>query len=456
MGRGKKEVVESKIVEDYTAVHPALDFLENMAVVSIGEQVQNTYDNGEIEFKDGEVTVLSTGENFLFSRSELAQRKLYYNRTLDLPLARWKYDDLTDFCNAMKNGNKPIVNPHDIYQRIYETIDYYVEFENPNVCHFLATFIIYTYFYPLFPNAPIVQLWGEMASGKTKVCSIISALAFNPVNSANISVASVFRLVEGRRATLILDESEDLMNSERGRDISNLLLAGYNKSGETYRQEKQPGTERYKTLSFKVFSPKIIANISGVSLDPLKSRIIRIIMTGCADKTKANREVNEEDKIFRNIRNMLYRMTLLQFPSMVKKRDEFIHVEHMSGRQFGIWQGILTVALWLDKKIYDSIYEFAKANVKQLTDEIAQENPGNILLDKLLLLVEKKGEGEYHIDNLIPYMATDDDLGIWTKRKIALTLNRLGFAPTRKWHDGCVKRYYYLTSSSLIDKMQKR
>ena len=90
----------------------------------------------------------------------------------------------------------------------------------------LSCFIVYTYFYPLFYNAPVLQFWGEMRTGKTKNLMLLEAMTFNPVNSANISSSSVFRLIESRRATILFDESEDLMTSERAREIRNMLLAG--------------------------------------------------------------------------------------------------------------------------------------------------------------------------------------------------------------------------------------
>ena len=67
---------------------------------------------------------------------------------------------------------------------------------------------------------------------------MLDALCFNPVNSANISAATLYRIIEGSRATVLLDESEDLMGTEKGKEIINMLLAGIGKSGEVYRQEK--------------------------------------------------------------------------------------------------------------------------------------------------------------------------------------------------------------------------
>ena len=46
MGKESKRVLVSmKVVDGYTPIHPALDFWDDSAIVSIGEQFQYEYDN---------------------------------------------------------------------------------------------------------------------------------------------------------------------------------------------------------------------------------------------------------------------------------------------------------------------------------------------------------------------------------------------------------------------------
>lgn len=450
----KKSLVKVQIVAHYTPVHPALDFYDGKAITSIGERMEYTYSNGDTEFKDGEIVVMSSGENFIFSRQEFSKRLLYYNKQMDLPLERWEYSNMVEFCQMVKESQLQI-NPMQVYTKIKEILEYFMEFDDPRLYTVVTCFIIYTYFYPMFQNAPIVQLWGEMASGKTKLCDVFNALCFNPVNSANISVASVFRLVEGRRATLILDESEDLMNSERGKEITNLLLAGYSDSGETFRQEKQPGTERFKTLSFKVFSPKIIANIAGVTLSPLKSRIIRIIMTGAADKSKANRQVNLDDRMFKDARNLLYRMVMTCHEGVISSRNTLPDTHKLSGRSLGIWQGIIAVANWLGSMIYKDVVTYARKNTRELAAEIDHENPANRLLDYLYVWAEKYGDGDYQLDNFMAAFTDDEELDKFSKPRIARMLKRMGFEPEVKRRGSKTFRFYHLESREILYKKQK-
>lgn len=452
---GKKEIVSKQFVDGYTSIHPALDFWGENAILSIGQQVEVTFSDGSVDFRDGELTIMNDGNFFPYSKKELAERKLYYNRSMDLPMGRWEYKDIVNFSEGMKNGHKPAQPIENMYRIIRDIFDYYMDFEDTRIYDLLTCFVLYTYFYPLFNAAPILQLWGEMKTGKSKIVGLLALLCFNSVNSANISEASVFRLVEGRRATLLLDESEDLMDSERGKAISNLLLAGYSKGGETYRQEKVFATDRYKTTSYNVFSPKVIANITGVSLAPLRSRTIRIITTGAADKTKANRDINPSDSSFQSTRNKLFRMALLEFQRIEKSRDS-LPVTGLNDRSFGIWQGLLTIANIIGKETWNSILNFANSNIMIMNAELSQDSEGVAILNRLFILTEKEGGNlTCSVDYLYKCFSYDDFLSLSSKKHLGTIMTRLGFDSKPKRVGDRVCRSYDLNSDTILKRMNR-
>jgi len=265
----RKELKNVVPVNNYDAINPALDFFDGRAIISVGCKWQETYalldkfnkETGEeVAFTTQPYCIMSDGEKFRYSKSELANRKLFYSGKIELPeQSRWDYDDIHNY-----SENSTCMTFPELYKMIKDEYEYYLDFPDERYHSLMACFVIYTYFYPMFFNAPVLQFWGEMRTGKTKNLAMLEAMVFNPVNSANISSASVFRLVESRRATILFDESEDLMTADRSREIRNMLLAGTGKSGETYRQEKG-SDDNYKTQSFRVFSPKVIAHITGIA-----------------------------------------------------------------------------------------------------------------------------------------------------------------------------------------------
>jgi len=289
----RKELKNVIPVNNYDAIHPALDFFNGRAIISVGCKWQETYSvlnrqnketGTEVRFTTNPYCIMSDGEKFRYTKSELANRQLFYSGKLELPeKSRWDYNDIGEY-----SENPTSKTFSKLYQLIRNEFEYYLDYPDERYYALMPCFVIYTYFYPMFFNAPVLQFWGEMRTGKTKNLALLEAMVFNPINSANISSASVFRLTESRRATILFDESEDLMTADRSREIRNMLLAGTGKSGETYRQEK--GTDdSFRTQSFRVFSPKVIAHITGIDMPALLSRIIRITTIATKNKYKDNR-----------------------------------------------------------------------------------------------------------------------------------------------------------------------
>jgi len=442
-----KQIISTTQVNDYLTIQPALDFYNESAILAVGAKWMYEYNDGDVKFETRPYCILSNGDRFGYSKRELATRRLFHTGQLDIPETRWEFDDIEEFC---KN---PISESFtEVYNSIRTKFEKYMDFEDERVYSLFPCFVIYTYFYPLFNYAPVLQLWGEFKTGKTKVCSLIEAMGFNPINSANISSASVFRLIESRRAIILLDESEDLLTSERARDIRNMLLAGTGKSGETFRQEK--GTlDNFHTQSFKVFSPKLIANIAGIDLPALQSRTIRVPMTGTADKEKANLVITQEDPEWQLIRNKLYRLCLVKFKDVLNTRDKLPR-HNLTGRSLGMWQGILTIAALCEGEIFQELLTYARDNKIDVDGDIEEfsEEP-KALLNKLLELI--KGEDTVYKtpDDLMRYLGVAFNLS--SKRDLAIKMGRLGFRTRVLSLNGTYSRYYALTRYKIVEVLKR-
>lgn len=432
-----KKLVSITPVNDYVTIQPALDFFNGQAIVSIGAKWLYRYTDDSVEFETRPYCIMSNGDKFGYTKLDLANRCLFHTGHIDIPEARWSFDDIEEF-----SQERTCPSFEEIYNVIRNEFETYMEFSDERLYSLFTVFCIYSYFYPLFNNAPIIQLWGEFKTGKTKVCSLIDAMAFNPINSANISSASVFRLIESRRAVIILDESEDLLTSERARDIRNMLLAGTGKSGETFRQEKGV-FEQFHTQSFKVFGPKIIANIAGIDLPALQSRVIRAIMIGTADKVKANRVVSAEDPKWQKIRNLLYRACLTRYLEVMKVRDELPRIQ-LTGRAFGMWQGILTLAKLVDEDTYQELLTYARDNKLNIDSEIEEfSDEPMAMLNELLKIANPDGANTYITpDELMAKISLQ--FSITSKRDLAFKMGRFGLHTRVLYVDGKYNRYYVL------------
>jgi len=128
-----------------------------------------------------------------------------------------------------------------------------------------------------FPHLAITS--PEKRCGKTRFLQLLELLVPNPVNSSNISPASIYRLIEANRPTLLLDEAQSLSRrgSESSETIREIFCAGIDQKSQTMRV----GGPSHEVQKFSIYSPKIVALIG--SLDGVLAD--RCIQVGLVRKT---------------------------------------------------------------------------------------------------------------------------------------------------------------------------
>ena len=151
-GGNKRKPTKIIPVNDYVTVQPALDFFDGQAILSIGAKWLYEYEGGDVEFETRPYCVLSNGDKFGYSKRELAARRLFHSGKIDIPESRWAFEDIESF------GNKPTsLSFPECYNLVRDQLEKYMDFEDERVYSLLSCFIIYTYFYPLFSHAPVIQ-----------------------------------------------------------------------------------------------------------------------------------------------------------------------------------------------------------------------------------------------------------------------------------------------------------
>jgi len=101
----------------------------------------------------------------------------------------------------------------------------------------------------LWPNSPL------RGCGKT-LCKLVHDLSANAHFTVGISKAALYRIIEAQEPTLIMDETEGLMND---RQMLALVNAGYSRSTGTVVRAYKDGLR-----SYKVFCPKVISSIQPI------------------------------------------------------------------------------------------------------------------------------------------------------------------------------------------------
>lgn len=113
----------------------------------------------------------------------------------------------------------------------------------------------------------------EKRSGKTRLLEVLELLVREPLTSASVTPAAIFRVIEKRRPTLLLDEYDATTggDKERAEAIRGLLNAGHRRGVPALRCVPP----KFDVREFDVFCPKVIAGIGDLP-DTLADRCVRI------------------------------------------------------------------------------------------------------------------------------------------------------------------------------------
>ena len=118
-----RKLVEVIPVNEYAAVHPALDFYDGKAILAIGGRWLCTYSDGDVDFETKPFCIISDGDKFRYTKQELANRHLFHTGYIDIPVARWNFNDIEKFDEHM-----PGKSFLEVYQEVNKAFQYYMDF----------------------------------------------------------------------------------------------------------------------------------------------------------------------------------------------------------------------------------------------------------------------------------------------------------------------------------------
>ena len=434
-------------------VHPAIDVVNGRAVVGVTLPCITVDAEGNQEEREMPFLITSDRQKILCAKETLAALhwRLAY-RVVNFE-NRWSLEGIKAWLEGAT------VNPSEVYENVKQAWQQYIEFDNPDFYDLMVLWTVGTYFYHLFNTYPYVYVGGLKRTGKTKILTVASFLCFNAIFTNNISTASLYRLTQSGRCTLLLDETEKLSSKERAEELRNLLLAGYKKGAPVYRTEKKSG-ERLTPEAFDVYSPKIICNISGVE-DVLEDRCIPIIMKRGRIREIINWEPDGADQTWIKIRDSLY-MLYLQYASEISVDSahsavSVAEVKELSSRDLELWRPLLHLAAFFDKynlqlNLSEKIMKLAKDITSEKQTENVTETGEYILAQTLIKMVDE--DRFYPLAEIKKEMAgAFDEVQSWLQTKwIGRALKRLGFKEKRRVGRGIE---YRLTPDAVADLAQR-
>jgi DNA-directed RNA polymerase subunit RPC12/RpoP len=470
-------------------VHPAIGEIDDVAYVGVWIPCLIKDKSGNVENKDKLFLIESNRKKILADDSELQRRllRLAYN-----PIHftnRWALNDVLDFLKGKE------INVLETYKKVLDLYKEYIEFPDNRLYHYHALWTIGTYFHHLFSTYPYLYVGGVKRSGKSKTLRLHYCLDFNAVFSGNMSPSSIYRVIQNNRATLLIDETEKLSNPKRALEFRNILLSGFQKGTQVFRVEKGR-KDRLEPETFEVYSPKVLANISGLE-DVLEDRCIMTFQKRSINKAIINHEINIEDRRFSELRSELTILYLLHWKEIndvyheirdfselseygellkintekeqleeIKKLEGF---QYLSSRELELWKPIFSLSLFFsmyELTISDSpsspssltslMFSLACSQAAQRHTENITETGEEILVSVLSSLVEPGQMTNWiKVKDIKAKMNEqfEDEVQQWlTSRWVGSALRRLGFLDKRRVGTG----YEYQIIPKVVDDLCER
>ncbi len=136
----------------------------------------------------------------------------------------------------------------------------------------IALWVSHTWAFESADHSPILALVSpEKRCGKTTTFNVINAMVRNPVSAANASPAAVYRVIEQRQPTLMIDEADTFL--EASEELRGILNAGNSRQGAFVMRCGGPRFDQVE--HFKVWCPKCITMIGRLP-ETMEDRSINI------------------------------------------------------------------------------------------------------------------------------------------------------------------------------------
>jgi hypothetical protein len=183
-------------------------------------------------------------------------------------------DDITEATVILPQGVGKEATSEQLRDRIRLFFHRFVDLDEEGL-NIVADFALLTYVYDSLEKVPYLKFTGPYGCGKSRALQVLRSICYHSISLGGSQTSAVlFRVVDKfRTGTVFLDEA-NFNDTARTSDIVKILNDGYDRNGRVERCDQpicQPRT-------FKIFSPKVIANHGQYDDPALESRMLTLNM----------------------------------------------------------------------------------------------------------------------------------------------------------------------------------
>jgi putative DNA primase/helicase len=294
-----------------------------------------------------------------------------------------------------------------------------------------ALWIISTWCYENFERCPLLLINApERECGKTQLLKVVEKLAFRPMETANITLAALFRVISKHSPTLLIDEADTFMEGKN--EMAGVVNKGYERGGVVLRIESN-GKELIE-CAYVVYGPKALA---GIMLerhlpDATMSRGIQIPLKRKTKEDTVKRLRSADPQVFSNLKSQILRFVIDEKEVLKKGWNDM--PESLSDRQQDNWESLLTIAHCFGKEWYEKACEAALQNSGETSPP---KSSSNQLLEDIREVLSVYKDRYIPSANLLELLNENEDMD-WvhynrgqpiTARQISRLLGGYGIKP---------------------------
>ena len=292
------------------------------------------------------------------------------------------------------------VDPAELLDDIAGTIRRFVVCED-EVAQAVALWCAFSWFIDVVQVAPLAIITSpEKRCGKTLLLSIMGKISARAIMTSNITSAAMFRVIEIWRPTLLIDETDAMMNDNEA--LRGVIDSGHTRdSAFTMRNVGDDFVPRlFSTWGAKVFS--------GIGTKHLRDTIIdRAIVLKLRRKMpteKVERLRHAEEGLFTKLSSKLARFSEDCKEQVRAARPPL--PESLNDRQMDNWEPLLSIAMvagggWLEKATHVAL-KLSQA------DEVSP-SVGVELLGDIKAIFDAKGYDRIPTGELIDALCEDNE-----------------------------------------------
>lgn len=314
---------------------------------------------------------------------------------------------------------EPWAEDVDLYELILETtkiLKNHVVFKDGYQITACALWIVATWFVDQFDYAPYLMVSSPLKRcGKSTLMKVIERLSYRPAGGALMSASAVYRMLEKRQRTLIIDEADNFVKYDP--EFKGVLLCGIERDGVATNVWKcdKDYSGQFDSRPYSCFAFKAIAGIKAEwILSTLTDRAIVITLRRRTDKDNCTLGKKQLERCrFEEIRRKLFKASI-QWAERVKNAKP---ISNIRDREEEKWLPLLKVADAVadpndSKAPASQLGSFARdcAEKLQFDESAAVSTSGEELLRCMLSLRQKNPYGSsIHQKDLLTKLNQEED-----------------------------------------------